>query len=82
MKIILSIFLGKLKGPKSKNNYIATQGPLSHTIEDFWRMVWEQRVTIIVMLTQTHEGIKRVNNLLRKNYFESFHLRNYYMNNK
>lgn len=48
-----------IPGPKSKNNYIATQGPLSHTIEDFWRMVWEQRVTIIVMLTQTHEGIKR-----------------------
>lgn len=31
--------------------YIATQGPLSTTVEDFWQMVLEQESTLIVMLT-------------------------------
>lgn len=31
--------------------YIATQGPLANTVEDFWQMVLEQESTLIVMLT-------------------------------
>ena len=30
--------------------YIITQSPLSNTIIDFWTMIWEQKVTTIVML--------------------------------
>jgi receptor-type tyrosine-protein phosphatase R len=38
--------------------YIATQGPLSHTIQDFWSMAWSDRVPIIVMITRLHEAAK------------------------
>ncbi|XP_018089549.1 protein tyrosine phosphatase non-receptor type 9-like S homeolog isoform X1 [Xenopus laevis] len=44
-----------MDGYKRKNAYIATQGPLPKTFDDFWRMVWEQKVLIIVMTTRVIE---------------------------
>ncbi|XP_070846578.1 receptor-type tyrosine-protein phosphatase H-like isoform X2 [Chaetodon trifascialis] len=45
-----------MPGYNSNREYIATQGPLPSTVNDFWRMVWEQRVRGIVMVTNCTEG--------------------------
>ena len=44
-----------IQGYRQKKAYIATQGPLLHTVNDFWRMVWEREVKCIVMLCRTEE---------------------------
>jgi len=36
--------------------YIVTQGPLAHTVADFWQMVWEQGSVVIVMLSRLSEN--------------------------
>ncbi|KAM6458140.1 receptor-type tyrosine-protein phosphatase V-like isoform 2-T2 [Liasis olivaceus] len=38
-------------GYNSPQEFIATQGPLKKTLDDFWRLVWEQNICTIVMLT-------------------------------
>ncbi|KAL3882799.1 hypothetical protein ACJMK2_029106, partial [Sinanodonta woodiana] len=44
-----------IQGYNSERDYIATQAPLALTQNDFWRMVWEQNVEIIIMLTEIVE---------------------------
>lgn len=40
----------------SRKAYIATQAPLPDTMGDFWNMVWDQNVHILVMLTRLVES--------------------------
>ncbi len=44
-----------MDGYKQKNAFIAAQGPLPRTFGSFWRMIWEQKVLVIVMTTRTVE---------------------------
>ncbi|XP_055544651.1 tyrosine-protein phosphatase 69D [Wyeomyia smithii] len=42
-------------GYKERKKFICAQGPMDSTIVDFWRMIWEQHLEIIVMLTNLEE---------------------------
>ncbi|KFO09476.1 Tyrosine-protein phosphatase non-receptor type 3, partial [Balearica regulorum gibbericeps] len=37
------------------NRYIATQGPLPHTCAHFWQVVWDHKLSLIIMLTTLTE---------------------------
>ena len=47
-----------IKGATGSNAYIACQGPLPHTVNDFWRMVVETEVQVIVMACNEQEAGK------------------------
>ncbi|XP_025097706.1 receptor-type tyrosine-protein phosphatase kappa-like [Pomacea canaliculata] len=47
-----------ITGFHQQKTYIATQGPRENTVEDFWRMVWQEHITQIIMLTSLIEDGK------------------------
>ena len=54
--ILHNFFYLHTQGYDRQRAFIATQGPLPNTSDDFWRMLWEQKCTTIVMLTKEREG--------------------------
>ncbi|XP_064476322.1 tyrosine-protein phosphatase 69D-like isoform X2 [Ornithodoros turicata] len=47
-----------VEGFGGKKTFICAQGPLDRTVMDFWRMIWEHKVSVIVMLTGVEENGK------------------------
>ena len=45
-----------IRSALSGKDYIAAQAPTPATFQDFWRVVWEQEVRFIIMLTAETEG--------------------------
>ncbi|XP_022092211.1 receptor-type tyrosine-protein phosphatase kappa-like [Acanthaster planci] len=47
-----------IDGFDEPRKYIATQGPTKVSVDDMWRMVWQENVSKIVMLTNLRDGVK------------------------
>ncbi|KAF3049773.1 hypothetical protein E8E11_008057 [Didymella keratinophila] len=60
----------------SNKRYIATQGPIPATFKDFWNVVWQQDVRVIVMLTAEQEGGQvKAHNYWSDKHFGNLHLK-------
>ncbi|XP_075325609.1 receptor-type tyrosine-protein phosphatase beta [Odontesthes bonariensis] len=44
-----------MAGYLSRKEFIAAQGPLPTTVNEFWRMIWEKNIQTLVMLTRCNE---------------------------
>ena len=56
-KFHLIFVLFHFQGFHKSNEFIITQHPLEQTMEDFWRMVWDQNSSVIVMLSDIDEDV-------------------------
>nr|XP_020470652.1 tyrosine-protein phosphatase non-receptor type 18-like isoform X3 [Monopterus albus] len=48
-----------IKGASAELRYIASQGPLSSTLTDFWRMIWQHDVKVVIMACREIEMGKK-----------------------
>lgn len=58
------------------NAYIVTQGPMENTVTEFWRMVWQEKASCIVMLTKTFDFIRVSLYSIRYNYHKGWFEKN------
>jgi len=54
--VVATVNASYIQTSHSNKRYIATQAPIPTTFNDFWRVIWEQDVRVIVMLTAESEG--------------------------
>ncbi|XP_034937017.1 tyrosine-protein phosphatase 69D isoform X2 [Chelonus insularis] len=45
-------------GYKERKKFICAQGPMDNTVCDYWRMIWEQHLELVLMLTNLEEYSK------------------------
>ncbi|XP_011297066.1 tyrosine-protein phosphatase 69D isoform X2 [Fopius arisanus] len=45
-------------GYKERKKFICAQGPMENTVCDYWRMIWEQHLELVLMLTNLEEYSK------------------------
>ena len=64
-----------VKASYSNKRYISTQAPIPATFNDFWSVVWQQDVRVIVMLSAEKEGPQvKAHNYWNNKQYGSFHL--------
>ena len=64
-----------IKASYSNKRYISTQAPIPATMNDFWNVIWQQDVRVIVMLTAEKEGAQvKAHNYWEQSKYGSIHL--------
>jgi protein-tyrosine phosphatase len=64
-----------IKASWSNKRYISTQAPIPATFNDFWNVVWQQDVRVVVMLTAEKEGAQvKAHNYWDQRQYGSIHL--------
>ena len=55
---MIKFWLHLVQDVDGKYGYIAAQGPMPHTVNDFWRMMWEYNTEIVFMVCRLKEDGK------------------------
>jgi protein-tyrosine phosphatase len=64
-----------IKASHSNKRYISTQAPIPTTFNDFWNIVWQEDVRVLVMLTAEKEGAQvKAHNYWDQKQYGNLHL--------
>ncbi|KAL4994813.1 hypothetical protein BDV10DRAFT_197225 [Aspergillus recurvatus] len=67
-----------LKAEYSNQHYIATQAPVPDTFDDFWRVIWEQDIRLVVSLTaEVERGQVKCHPFWKSGTYGQFHVNNF-----
>ncbi|KAL4785854.1 hypothetical protein BJX76DRAFT_346748 [Aspergillus varians] len=67
-----------MKAEYSDRHYIATQAPVPDTFDDFWRVIWEQDIRLVVSLTaEVERGQVKCHPFWKSGTYGSFYVNNF-----